>query len=347
VKVALVAGSFPPGGGGAERQLLRVLGELRSRGWDVVVVARWLGDSPRAYTVDGVPVLRVGAAELTRRNSVAFTVAAARHVARERPDVAIGLQAGSSPAAAALAGVLGRRRIPFVLRLTGNDTESNQLEVRGRTRGSRAVTAAVLRAAGAIVAPARHMLRGAGPFQARVDAVGCVIPNGAPEPLGGPPDGPRSKVLWVGRPVVVKNYPHLIELARRCPDLSFTSVGPGPELSVEVPNLDARGWLADAGPAFADAAVLVSTSRAEGSPNVVIEALSSGVSVVAYDCVGVREATEDIVHGVRIVPQGDLVALEAAVREALADPRGVEGELPSIADVADLWDDLLTRLARR
>jgi hypothetical protein len=34
------------------------------------------------------------------------------------------------------------------------------------------------------------------------------------------------------------------------------------------------------------------------------------------------------------------------VRETLADPRGVEGTLPTIGDVTDLWDDLLTRLGR-
>ena len=347
MKVALVAGSFPPGGGGAERQLLRVLAELRSRDWEVVVVARWLGDSPRAYVLDGVQVVRVGSADVTRRNAVMFTVEAARQVAGEHPDVAIGLQAGSSPAAAALATVFGWRRIPFVLRLTGNDIDGNQLAVRGRTRGSRLVTGAVLRSAAAIVAPAHHLLQGAGPFQARVDQIGRVIPNGAPEPVERQGEAPPSKVLWVGRAVGVKNYPEFVELARRCPDLRFLSVGPGPELSDGVSNLDARGWLADARPSFADAAVLVSTSRSEGSPNVVVEALVSGIPVVAYDCVGVREATEGITHGVRIVPQGDVDALAAAVRDALADTRGVEGRTPSISEASDLWGDLLERVARR
>ncbi len=67
------------------------------------------------------------------------------------------------------------------------------------------------------------------------------------------------------------------------------------------------------------ATCLVLPSRWEGMPNVVLEAMASGLPVVAYDVEGVRELIPDSRFGI-VVPTGEAAMLADAVRRLLADP---------------------------
>ncbi len=73
-----------------------------------------------------------------------------------------------------------------------------------------------------------------------------------------------------------------------------------------------RDWL------LAHARCAVSTSREEGMPNVVIEAMSSGLPMVASDIDPHRELIEPA-DWARLFPLGDVDALAAAVRQMMAD----------------------------
>jgi teichuronic acid biosynthesis glycosyltransferase TuaC len=70
---------------------------------------------------------------------------------------------------------------------------------------------------------------------------------------------------------------------------------------------------------MAAADVFCLASRSEGWPNVVNEALSCGTPVVATDVGAVPEMIVSAAYG-RVVPPGDLPALEGALREALSTP---------------------------
>jgi glycosyltransferase involved in cell wall biosynthesis len=70
---------------------------------------------------------------------------------------------------------------------------------------------------------------------------------------------------------------------------------------------------------YAQATLFVLSSRHEGLPNVILEAMASGLPVVATDVGGVGEAVREGVTG-RLVPAARPEALARAMSEVLADP---------------------------
>ncbi|HET8603401.1 MAG TPA: glycosyltransferase [Marmoricola sp.] len=107
------------------------------------------------------------------------------------------------------------------------------------------------------------------------------------------------------RLVVLGDGPLRGELEKRCADLGLTA-------DVSLP-----GFCANPYPAMAAADVFVLSSRFEGSPGALIEAMSCGTPVVATDCPsGPRELLDGGRHG-RLVPVGDSVALADALGDAL------------------------------
>ena len=150
----------------------------------------------------------------------------------------------------------------------------------------------------------------------------------------------RSRVLCVGTLHEVKGQRHLIEAARLLADrgigVDLTFVGDGPdraeleELAASVPlpatitfaGQQVRTAVVDL---LQEADLLVAPSvptragKREGIPVVLIEAMASGVAVVASHLSGIPELVEDGVTG-RTVPPGDARALADAMAELLADP---------------------------
>ncbi|HKO97345.1 MAG TPA: glycosyltransferase family 4 protein [Pyrinomonadaceae bacterium] len=79
------------------------------------------------------------------------------------------------------------------------------------------------------------------------------------------------------------------------------------------------GWIDDVRELLGSLDVFVSPSRAEPFGLVIVEAMASGVPVVATMSEGATEITEDGVTG-RLVPIKDPEALAIAIKELLADP---------------------------
>lgn len=92
-------------------------------------------------------------------------------------------------------------------------------------------------------------------------------------------------------------------------------------------RVDLLGGLANPYPLLSGAGLHVLSSRWEGYPNVLLEALALGVPVVATDCpFGPRELLRDGRCG-RLVPIGDAAALAKAMDEELHDPSAYGSEL--------------------
>jgi len=145
-------------------------------------------------------------------------------------------------------------------------------------------------------------------------------------------DPRRRLVAQVGRLTAQKDYPTFLaaaaRVARQVADVDFLVVGEGElrvELEAEVGRLDLGGRVRFLGlrhdvPALLGAVdVLALTSRWEGLPNVVIEAMATGAVAVATDVGGARELLVSGETGF-IVPPGDAGAVADAVLAALRTP---------------------------
>lgn len=118
------------------------------------------------------------------------------------------------------------------------------------------------------------------------------------------------------------------EIIRRYPESRFVLVGDG-ERREELKDLAGHlglegrvhflGWRDDLDRVYADLDVVALTSRNEGFPVSLIEAMASGVPVVATRVGGVPDLVEDGVTGL-LVPCDDPTSLAAAVSGLLADP---------------------------
>ena len=69
---------------------------------------------------------------------------------------------------------------------------------------------------------------------------------------------------------------------------------------------------------------LLLTSKSEGSPQIIKEALACGCPIVSVDVGDVRERTEGV-HGCYVVSSREPKELAAALKQALANPRKTTG----------------------
>lgn len=142
-------------------------------------------------------------------------------------------------------------------------------------------------------------------------------------------------VLGVGRLERQKNFEALIQafaIVRREREARLLILGEGedrPDLEALVSSLGLEGSVALPGFAanpyahMAKASLFVLSSRWEGLPSVLIEAMACGCPVVAFDCPsGPKEILDDGRWG-PLVPMGDLEALARAIGATL------DGPLPS------------------
>jgi len=156
--------------------------------------------------------------------------------------------------------------------------------------------------------------------------------------LGIPDEAPM--VLSVGRMATKKGYQVLLEgldeLMARDPRVHLVLAGAGDRLEefrqgaaahasrVHFPGAVLRDTLPElfrAADLFCLPAVHDPKGNVDGLPNVILEAMASGLPVVATDVSGIPLAITDGVHG-RLVPEQDSGALIAALLELLADPEG-------------------------
>lgn len=171
-------------------------------------------------------------------------------------------------------------------------------------------------------------------------------------------EGVHRKLLAVGTLKAVKDYATLLRafaILRRDVDARLLVLGEGEQrvaleaLACELGIADQvslPGFVADTRPFYRRADLHVLSSRVEGLPTVIVEALEQGVPVVSTDCrSGPREILRDGRFG-SLVPVADPAALALAMRAALEAPVDAAALRARAADfavgkAADAYLDLL------
>jgi glycosyltransferase involved in cell wall biosynthesis len=189
------------------------------------------------------------------------------------------------------------------------------------------------------------------------------MPNGVPE-LGGRRAALDAKVVVAaGRMGPQKGFDRLLpvwaKVAREHPDWELRIWGGGKgigklrrqadELGI-ADSAHIMGFTSKLHEEFADSSLYVMSSRNEGFPMVLLEAMSAGLPVVSYDCpTGPRDIVREGVDGY-VVPNGDRDALAAALGRLMDDAEmrkafgaaAVEGAARyDIAAIARRWEELL------
>ena len=313
--------------GGAERHVAGLAAALRRRGCEVVVACSTRGMLARSLEREGVPFVSMTRRLAKRRFSPAFARGIRRLLAgRGRFDL---VHAHVYAAAAASAAATLGLGVPLVV------TEHTEASWQGRR--ARAVTRWYCRRA-------RHIIAVSTPIRRRLigrDGVPpqkiSVIPTALPEAEGGgiPSGAPAENGRLAG--VVARLQPEkgvatfleaASRIAPRAPGVRFVVVGDGPlrgELSELAAGLGLEGrvrflgFRPDAREIIRRLDVLVVPSFTEGAPLVVLEAMASGVPVVASAVGGIPDQIRHGREGL-LVPTGDPVALGEALLSLLDNP---------------------------
>lgn len=312
-------------------------GRLAERGWQVLALARTLPGALRAAgwrAADPLARLAIGDDPPLR--------ALRAHLRRERPDAMLSFL-NYPNLTLLLVAALEPGATRYVVNVRNQISQSSR---HARSRWNRSVPLlmrALFERADAVVAPSRGVAE---------DVVACasvardrvaVVPNPVVRadlgersraPAGHPwlADDATPVVLGVGKLKPQKGFDVLLEAfarARAKRPLRLLLLGEGDQRSA----LEARarelgvaadvalpGYVEDPFPYYRRAALFVLSSRWEGLPNVLIEAMAVGCPVVSTDCPsGPREILEDGAHGA-LVPVDDPAALAEAILATLAAP---------------------------
>ena len=208
------------------------------------------------------------------------------------------------------------------------------------------------------------------PLGLELERLSGELPRGGLRREAGFPDG-APLVGAVGRLVPVKDLGTFLAAAvlvrKSLPEVRFAIVGDGEartSLQEEAARLGLsgvaffHGWRRDMAAVFGDLDVVVNSSRNEGTPVALIEALAAGLPVVATRVGGTPDLLGDGARGL-LVPAGDPAALAAAVLATLREPEaarrraregrryvlGAHSAARLIGDVDGLYRELLAARA--
>lgn len=165
------------------------------------------------------------------------------------------------------------------------------------------------------------------PMEKIVTAHNGIRPAETEKAAGEYDPGSKGHILSCGGLNWWKNYSLLIKALAGGKGPGLIILGKGPlknrlikEAAEAGVSLSLPGHKDNPYPYFRNAAVFILTSKYEGFPNVLLEAMACGTPVISVDCPGgIREIIDDGKTGL-IVPQDDPAALRSAINKILKDP---------------------------
>ena len=359
--------------GGAERVTANLANHWAGKGWDITVVT--LAPQSNDFYALHPAVKRIALelagdsgnvlAGLWQNLRRVFTLRRVLH--QIKPDIALGMTTTANVLVA-----LATRGLPQIHAIGSERTHPPQFPLGALWEGLRRHTYGHLAAVTVLTSESADWLRAYTGAQ-RVP----VIPNAAlwPLPIQEPRLTPelfcqseRFIVLAVGRLSEEKQFGLLLEvfhfLANQHPSWDLVILGEGPQRltlqdQVRVTGLEKRVFLpgraGNVGEWYERADLYVMSSRVEGFPNTLAEAMAHGLAVVSFDCdTGPRDIIRHEVDGL-LVPPGDVAALTAALDRLMDDAtlrqqfaeRAVDARRRfSMARIAGTWEDLFKEIMK-
>jgi len=330
---------FPPLGGGAANATLFLGRALSDLGHRVTVITSALGSNAESRIEHGISVhrLRTGRAS-PDRGTVAEMCRYILAASRRSPAIARSAQCEAAiaffsiPSGVVARWLLLRLGLHYIVSLRGSDVPGHDRTLDRQHSLTRPLRRAILRRAGAIVANSDSLAatsRAADPFPVHVIANGVDCERFYPA-IASIPKTP-FRLLFVGRVHREKNLGSVIAQLPALPDIELLVAGDGaqrPELAELAATLGVAGrvrWLGwqqkDALPElYRKADALVNPSLYEGSPNVVLEAMASGLPTIASDTPGNRSVVREGENGL-LFPLDEPAALRAALARLVLDPK--------------------------
>lgn len=362
-RIAFVLSSL--GAGGAERVIATVSAALAEDGADVSVIAFDRPEDPVFHVFDPkVKLVRLGLPPVRGRLAAAWTMA--RRLAKLRRAFRVGgfdivvsfLTKVNAVTLAASAGL----RIPVIV------SERNNPLAQPQHAFWKVVSRRLYPRAAAVVLQTDKS-RMCLPREIQDRAV--VIRNPASAPAFRPDGVSMKRLVGVGRLTEQKGFDLLIQafalVAPERPDWELVIWGDGPDRSaleaqVRALGLAGRTSLPGVTPrpgAWVETATaLVLSSRFEGSPNVVLEAMAAGIPVIAAACdFGPEEIIDSERDGLLVPPENVDALADAMARimddAALRETLGLTGRHRAKAEfspatILDQWRSLIkSTIARR
>jgi glycosyltransferase involved in cell wall biosynthesis len=339
-KILVINSEYPPVGGGAANASAHLARLLARQGSQVVLITSRFDGLPDEEVCQGVRVLRGPtrrrhADRSTALEQVWFILGASFRslgLLREfKPDVTLAFFGLPSGAAAWVLKAIGR--IPYVVSLRGGDVPGfRPYDFWLYHKFAMPWLHVIWHGAEAVVANSQGLYDLAHAFDSKIGI--AIVPNGvdAHEFQPAPRAWAPAQLLSVGRVVYQKGYDVALRALAGLTDLDWewSIAGDGPHLPVlqqmvEELHLGDRvhflGWqsLAEVKQRYLKANLFLHPSRHEGMPNAVLEAMASGLPVIASRISGNEELVLAGETGL-LVPVEDVDGLREALRSLLQQP---------------------------
>jgi glycosyltransferase involved in cell wall biosynthesis len=325
------------GGGGAERVMLNLARKFSQWGHKIDLVVTSAKGPHRSQVPDSVRLV-----DLATSRTITAIAPLTSYLRRESPDVLLSKMGHCN-----IVSLLGRNLARSATRVVISEVSlmgiSTKTAAQLRSRAIPLLAKRLYPRADAIIAVSQGVADDlASVLDLPLDKIDVIFdPVVTPElheragrPLEHPWFAPGAPpvIIGVGRLDPEKDFLTLLRafnIVTRNRKVRLMILGEGPERFVleslaqklgiaDVVTLP--GFVENPLPFIANASVLALTSRFEGLPNVIIEALACGTPVVATDCPGGTTEILEMGRFGKLAPVGDVENLAAAIEETLDNP---------------------------
>lgn len=339
MKILIVSHEYPPIGGGGANACMNLAHEFKMQGHDITVVTTWFEGLDRHIKEDGLTIVRLpskrkhvehcGFGEMLSYLRMALAETDRLQKENRFDAVMVFFAIPSGPIGYYLKK---RYKVPYIIRFGGGDIPGFQDRFQVIYKLIGPFEKIIWKNAEALVANSKGLKALAEKFDCRKEIQ--IIPNGVDvkffEKKVARKETEEYRILFVSRLIERKGLqfviPQLRQLQKACPKkVVLTIVGDGP-YRAELERLVKEEGIEDCvkfvgqknkselSAYYRDADVFILPSQKEGMPNVVLEAMASGLPIVMTPC----EGSEELIDGNGYVAEAGAFAekLEALSKDS-------------------------------